>query len=587
MARQMLEEKKKQKDQKGVALAFMLLGQTFSIQGRYDSAILLLNNYLQMLPKAGSNYRDTIDAYSFMAHLYSRTGDYWKSFEYSTRSIEMAKANHDTTEDGFSMPTLTRLYMFTGDYKKQLQYAFINLKNRMGSLAHPYGSIGTAYLAMGQYDSALYFQQLYLRVIDSLTPDEKIRNKFRAVPLGYISSINLAKKEYDKVIHHFKGDLTVQNETGDFIWTLQALYHLASAYQGKKNVDSAMHYARELYQLANRAGQKEYTRDGSRILATIFDQLKQTDSAFFYFKQYQAIKDTMAVAQLGIQMALYDYSTVANEKINNLNAEKRIREQQLENESQARKMLIGGILLFTIVGVILFRNIVLKRKNENLQLRQQASELEMQALRAQMNPHFIFNCLSSINRFILKNEADAASDYLTRFSRLIRMVLNHSKEPDIALEDELEMLRLYLEMEQLRFKNSFTYAISCDSELDMGAIQVPPLLLQPFAENAIWHGLLHKKTAGHLFIEIKEDNEGLTFLITDNGIGRKAAASFKTKSVEKQKSMGLQITKERLALMNCGKNNFFEIEDLADAEGNATGTKVVLRIKQQDTGSQS
>lgn len=118
----------------------------------------------------------------------------------------------------------------------------------------------------------------------------------------------------------------------------------------------------------------------------------------------------------------------------------------------------------------------------------------MQALRAQMNPHFIFNCLSSINRFILKNESQAASDYLTKFSRLIRMVLTNSKQDLITLDDELEMLRLYLEMERLRFKYSFDYNISFRNETDPENIFIPPLLLQPFAENAIWHGLMKRRT---------------------------------------------------------------------------------------------
>jgi LytS/YehU family sensor histidine kinase len=130
------------------------------------------------------------------------------------------------------------------------------------------------------------------------------------------------------------------------------------------------------------------------------------------------------------------------------------------------------------------------------------NELEMQALRSQMNPHFIFNCLSSINRFILKNKTEEASDYLTKFSRLVRMVLNNSRQELIALEDELETLRLYLDMEQLRFKNAFDYYINCVNEITADNIFIPPLILQPFAENAIWHGLMHKHGQGHLEIKL-------------------------------------------------------------------------------------
>src|SRR5258705_1706085 len=149
----------------------------------------------------------------------------------------------------------------------------------------------------------------------------------------------------------------------------------------------------------------------------------------------------------------------------------------------------------------------LESEKKQVELQRQAVELEMQALRAQMNPHFIFNCLSAINRIILKNESKTASDYLTRFSRLIRMVLINSQKAMIPLEDELQMLRLYLDMERLRFKNSFDYTISFTNAIDAGAVLIPSLLLQPFCENAVWHGLMQKEEQGHLTIELsKRDN---------------------------------------------------------------------------------
>ena len=233
--------------------------------------------------------------------------------------------------------------------------------------------------------------------------------------------------------------------------------------------------------------------------------------------------------------------------------------------------MIACFLISALAGIILYKNLSLKRKNEKLEsrgkqteLQQHVTELEMQALRAQMNPHFIFNCLSSINRFILKNETEAASNYLTKFSRLIRTVLTNSKKSFISLEDELEMLRLYLEMEKLRFKDSFDYSITFVNSIDDGNVFLPPLLLQPFAENAIWHGLMHKEGQGKLEFELSVDDKVLTCAISDNGIGRSKAAALRSKSAEKQKSLGLQITKERLALLNeeFANETFFHIDDL-------------------------
>ena len=227
----------------------------------------------------------------------------------------------------------------------------------------------------------------------------------------------------------------------------------------------------------------------------------------------------------------------------------------------------------------------LENEKKHAELLRRTSELEMQALRAQMNPHFIFNCLSSINRFILKNETEAASDYLTRFSRLIRMVLVHSQEPLITVEDELEILRLYLDMEQLRFKDAFDYKIIFTNRVDTGSVFIPSLLLQPFCENAIWHGLMHKEKKGNLQVALSMEDHVLHCTITDDGIGRKMAAEMNSKSTEKNKSLGLKITRERLALLNGEKGitTSYEISDIQDEEGNVAGTRVDLRIRYKDS----
>jgi sensor histidine kinase YesM len=267
----------------------------------------------------------------------------------------------------------------------------------------------------------------------------------------------------------------------------------------------------------------------------------------------------------------------------------KIQDDQLKNESLLRKILIAFLLAILVVSILLIRNIFLKRrneklKNENIQrkLLHDTSEMEMQALRAQMNPHFIFNCLNSINRFIMKNESKAASDYLTQFSRLIRFVLNNSKKAWIPLEDEIEMLKLYLDMEMLRFKDAFDYEICHDEDVDLLSVYIPPLLLQPFVENAVWHGLMHKKENGLVTISFKVEQDILHCTIVDNGVGRSAAASAGSKSSQSHKSMGIQITRERLALINGSLEDekvAFKIEDMFDNTGRPSGTKVSLKIR--------
>jgi len=165
------------------------------------------------------------------------------------------------------------------------------------------------------------------------------------------------------------------------------------------------------------------------------------------------------------------------------------------------------------------------------------------------------------------------------------MVLMNSSRKLITLEDELEMLRLYLDLERLRFKDAFDYSITTTNIVDAGAIFIPPLLLQPFCENAVWHGLMHKDSKGHLNIIISEEENVLNCIIEDDGIGREKAAAYKSKSAENEKSMGLKITTERLALLNQENNfsTFYKIEDVLNENYEIAGTKVNLKIRYKES----
>jgi len=204
----------------------------------------------------------------------------------------------------------------------------------------------------------------------------------------------------------------------------------------------------------------------------------------------------------------------------------------------------------------------------------------MQALRAQMNPHFIFNSLNSINRFILQNNRAQASEYLTKFSKLVRMILQNSQASLISLESELESLNLYLDLEAVRFEHRFAYKISYPKDMDVEVLKVPPLVIQPFTENAIWHGLMHKEDKGQLDIDVNEENDHLYIKITDNGIGRKKAGEIASKSATKHKSMGLRITKDRIAMLQKtnGSESPVKIIDLEHEDGTAAGTEVIIKM---------
>ncbi|MFN8265674.1 MAG: histidine kinase [Chitinophagaceae bacterium] len=223
------------------------------------------------------------------------------------------------------------------------------------------------------------------------------------------------------------------------------------------------------------------------------------------------------------------------------------------------------------------------RKEEKLKsaFQQQIAETEMKALRAQMNPHFIFNSLNSIQKYILKNEHFEASQYLTKFSRLIRLILDHSNQNNILLSSELDLLRLYVEIESLRFDHKFDYEITIDPSINTETTEVPSMLIQPYVENAIWHGLLHKNEKGKLIIDFsKGDQNNLLVTIDDNGVGRMKAAELKSKQLLKNKSFGMKITEDRIQIINRTQHIHAtcEVTDKKDDRGFAAGTSVKLSI---------
>lgn len=239
-------------------------------------------------------------------------------------------------------------------------------------------------------------------------------------------------------------------------------------------------------------------------------------------------------------------------------------------------LAVDGIL-FMVALTLRDRQIAV----ENLQLQQQNTANELKALRAQMNPHFIFNCLNSIKSYALNKDTEGVNFYLTKFSKLMRQVLDNSRNEKISLKNELETLQLYLEMEQLRVGDRFDFAIQVDEAVETDFVEVPPMLIQPYVENAIWHGLVHLETRGKVTVSVSQkDDKKLIIKILDNGIGRAKAAEIKSKTGSTHKSFGMQITAERLNIIRqlYQIDTQLVIEDLKNQEGAPAGTLVCLEL---------
>ena len=570
--------------------AYWFLGRALTNQSRYDEALTNIQLAYQLAKKDGDE--DWMgNALETMTDIYRDRGDYVKLLE---SQQELGKRDRRLGDNDYysfhELWVLGLMYRLLEEYNTALPFWRRLFLIRAGNFGWSWNQMEYAELLMlaNEPDSALY----YYNQFDSAKADIKDLRFFLISKGEYY----LYLKQYNTALPYFLKGLLCHQQLNDRRQINRTLIDLAKTYQALHRSDSAIYYARQGLSMALQTKAKPLIRDGYEVLYNVYDGLQQ-DSAYVYYRTYIKQKEAVMNDQTRGKLAAFDYE----HKIEMLGKEKQLQQQQLVQTAQQRKLLLFGIAGILFLGFIVLRNILLKRKNEinrrrlaeqelllqrseaartESALQQKASELEMQALRAQMNPHFIFNSLNSINRFILQNDKFQASEYLTKFSKLVRLILQNSQNILIPLQSELEALELYLELEALRFNNHFDYKINIETDLDTSAVKVPPLIIQPYAENAIWHGLMHKEEKGHLEIEIVQQEEELLCKITDNGIGRKKAMELKSRSASAHKSMGMRITADRIAILQQKKqrDSYFSVNDLVLPDGSVAGTEVLLRI---------
>ncbi|MGZ4012454.1 MAG: tetratricopeptide repeat-containing sensor histidine kinase [Flavisolibacter sp.] len=584
--RQSLQMMEVLKSKKGIAWAHLWLGQALYSENKFKEAIANYRTAIQYLGDL-NDLEGLGKAWAWMGFIYAATGNYDSSFEYCSKSLYIRQKMSDDVCVTAALTNMGHLYRVAGAYDDALNYYRQGMNYANEHSVSTYDThwnyldepLGIIYRILQKPDSSLHYLENALKI----DPENQMTQVSVSENLLGAQRFDAALPAFIKPIEQYRKE----NNRWDL---MRILIDAAKAYYGKKDYKNSLRYASEGVGIAERASVNQYMQDGYLLLSRIYQELRQPDSAYEYLQKYTRLKDSVMSNQFLWRLSNYKKQEEVKKQLDQialLGEANKIKEEKLKQESLMKWILLGCLLLVAFSGFIIYKNLALRSKNEKLEsrrkqavLQQHVTELEMQALRAQMNPHFLFNCLSSINSFILKNETELASDYLTKFSRLVRMVLANSKKSFIALEDELNMLRLYLDMERLRFKNSFDYSITCTNSLDDSIIYVPPLILQPFVENAIWHGLMHKEGQGLVEIKLDLEDKFLNCVITDNGVGRTKAAIYKSKSAALQKSMGLQITSERLDLLDeVGKGPHFTIEDLENDDGKAGGTKVLLRIR--------
>ncbi|MVM29165.1 hypothetical protein GO755_03910 [Spirosoma sp. HMF4905] len=565
--------------QKRLAKAYSLLGQSIWAQSKFDPAIEAFNQAIIYF----SRFNDSTAlgrTYGRLALLEEERGNYEPAFQYSLKALKFNR-----NEAYFS---LGQLYADVGDYETARDYyRKISQRLKLGT----YLKIGETYYLQARYDSAQYYYQLHIK--ESRDLPKKTLTKAYAL----LGGLYLKLKKYDTALAYLNLALTDFKQDNNRNWVMRVLLELGKTYKETGEVNKSIKTTNELLTYAKESGARQYLRDAHQLLFQLFDQLKQNDRAYWHLKEYTTLNNEIGIDLSARKLAFYKTSyerEQAQLNIALLNKQKQLQQEELKQTAQQRQFLFIGLLAIALIGVVLIRNILLKRREEKhlrelaetelqmqkLETKKQLGELEMQVLRTQMNPHFLFNSLNSINRFILQNNKSQASLYLTKFSRLVRMILQNSQNKLITLEQELESLKLYLSLEVLRFDDHFTYSITVPDDLDVSVLKVPPLIIQPYVENAIWHGLMHKEERGQLEIDLSGENGFISIKITDNGIGRQKTNTIPEKADTNYKPMGLGITSKRieLALESASQSPSVVINDLVDMNGAPCGTEVILTL---------
>ncbi|WP_419213802.1 histidine kinase [Maribacter sp. X9] len=377
---------------------------------------------------------------------------------------------------------------------------------------------------------------------------------------------------------------------GDILTAQRINYKIANAYIAQDKYNEAIPFLERSIVEADFDDDLVVQKDATRKLSEVYKEKGDFTKALNTYQSYVALVDSLYIRkEQEISRANRFNREIANaqRRLTGLEQERELSqskydlaltEQQLAQESNKRQQwiiysLIFGLMLTLLAAFFFYRSNQQQKLANNL--------LALKSLRSQMNPHFIFNALNSVNNFISKNDERSANRYLSNFSTLMRSVLENSEEDFIPLTKELEQLQLYIALEHSRFSDKFDYQVNIDKNVPVDVYKIPPMLLQPYIENAVWHGLRYRETKGLLVISVKNNTENsIEISITDNGIGRKKSASIKTQNQKKQKSKGMGIIQKRVAILNDMYSDKVEIK-ISDLETDGSGTKVLFILKRE------
>lgn len=571
--------------------ALLNLANYHIISGNYAKALDVLDAAQTLFEKekeAGNTNKaiqlGLAKSYGTKGIVFSEQSNYARALSQYFQSLKIYESLDDNLMVSRICNNIGIAYQSQGEHFKALSYFVrcmkLQEKQKDGTAAVTTTNIGNLYLARKDTAKAVSYyakaEKLFMQYPDARGEGELYNNLGRAY---------LQPADKTKALAYFAKAERSFAKIQDKFGVADTYYFMAGWYLSAGKTDAAIAYANQSLALAKVTQVPEQMANAERILSDAYEKKGNTREAFRHFKAYSAVKDSIESFQntRNSVAAELNYEYEKKEAIRLKEQEKRevlYREQNHRHRIEIVFTLLLALLVFSLMFLFYNR----RQLKKNLTLQKDLAEYEQKALHLQMNPHFVFNCLGSISSFIVQNGQDSAIKYLSKFSKLMRLTLEYSKEALIPIDKEIESLQNYLELEQLRFNRKFEFEIvkSADIEDDMA---LPPLLLQPFVENAIIHGVIPKGTGGFIKVTFDLDNETLVCTVIDNGVGFKKSQEIKEKTVQVHKSMALDITKKRLEMMEAmtSKTAQVHLEETKDEQGNISGTRVLLKIPIQYT----
>lgn len=591
---QSIQKSKEIDFKRGEIKGFYAIGVSNGMAGNYAESL----SYLRQSLALATDYKEFVDVsmvYGALGIVYKRIGDYPTSQDYYLKDLKLADSLQLNTDMSDTYVNLGILYDLMGQqekaiasYEKALEVVPEADRARKEKIV--LSNLAVIDKDNGDFKAAL--DKILSVIIYCEEQNEKILLASSYSDAG-VCYLNL--KEWKLAEDYFFKSLQLSEELSLQREITTAYYQLAELRLRQKRYTEAVNYSnKNLETLTNMVGAYAQKRQAHELAYTIFQESGQLPKAIYHLNQFMVYKDSLLnetkvreIQNLQIQHEVYLKDRELKE--NELQLELLNTRVSLDKK---RLIYIGliAILLLLSASLLYFRfvakkkaNTVLTDKNEQISKQKEVIEemnltMEKQMLRSQMNPHFIFNSLNSIQHLINSGDKVRAMKYLSKFSKLVRQVLESSININLVLSEEIELLKIYLELESLRFDNSFTYTIQVDKNIDVMEQEVPTLLVQPYIENAIIHGLMPKNGSKNLSISFMDKKEFIECVIEDDGVG------ISSKPDEKKSiwpSRGMSITAERIEkLKRLSSEELVTVENLT--RGYETGTKVTILIPKRE-----